>query len=89
MWVAIDNTKIRVRLGVVYAPQESRTKKEILKVMYKNIDEQVQFAREREQKVVLLGEFNYKIGKHISGNRPEVTKGGKLLNWQMLINYAY
>ena len=79
MWVAIDNTKTKIRLGVIYAPQESRTRKELLKIMYNNIEEQIQMAREREQKVVLLGDFNCKIGKQISGNRPEVTKGGKLL----------
>ena len=34
LWIAIDNERIKVRLGAVYAPQESRTSKESLKKMY-------------------------------------------------------
>ena len=79
LWIVIDNGKVRVRVGVVYAPQESRTSAEKLKIFYKHISEQVQQARERNQRVLILGDFNGKIGIEVKGNKPEVTKGGTLL----------
>ena len=79
LWLVIDNTRIKIRVGVIYAPQESRTSKEQLKVMYEKIGEQVLFAKEKGQKLLILGDFNCKIGEIINGNKPEVSKGGKLL----------
>ena len=79
MWVSIDNSRTKIRLGLIYAPQESRTKKDILKEMYTQISDQLLIAKEKQQRVVLLGDFNCKIGEEIKGNRPDVTKGGKLL----------
>ena len=79
LWVVIDNNQVKIRLGLIYAPQESRTKKAKLKIMYEHIKEQVQRAEEKQQNVLLLGDFNCKIGDEIKGNRPDVTKGGKLL----------
>ena len=79
LWIVIDNQRIKLRIGIVYAPQESRTSKERLQVMYDKIDKQIMHAKAREQKLLILGDFNCKIGDEITGNRPEVTKGGKLL----------
>ena len=33
LWIVINNKKIQIRIGLVYAPQESRTKKAALKKM--------------------------------------------------------
>merc|ERR1712096_332518 len=79
LWVVIDNNKVKIRLGLIYAPQESRTTKEKLKLMYDDIKDQVMQADEKQQKTLLLGDFNCKIGEEIQGNRTDVTKGGKLL----------
>lgn len=79
LWIVIDNGKVKIRVGVVYAPQECRTKAENLKTFYGHICEQVQQARERNQRVLILGDFNGKIGKEVKGNKPEITKGGTLL----------
>ena len=79
LWIAIDNGKVKIRVGVVYAPQESRTTAESLKTFYEHISEQVQQARERKQRVLIMGDFNGKIGEEVKGNRPEKTKGGRLL----------
>ena len=79
MWMVIDNNKVKIRLGLIYAPQECRTKKEKLKMMYNDIQDQVMRADENNQKTLLLGDFNCKIGKEIKGNRSDVSKGGKLL----------
>jgi exonuclease III len=79
LWIAIDNTKVKIRLGVIYAPQESRTSKDDLKKMYEKISEQILKAKEKQQTVLVIGDFNCKIGDAIKGNKQEVTKGGKLL----------
>ena len=79
MWVLIDNTRLKIRLGLISAPQESRTKKEELKKLYLQIGEQLTIAAEKQQKILLLGDFNCKIGKEIKGNRLDVTMGGKML----------
>ena len=79
MWLVLDNNRIKLRIGVIYAPQESRTTKEQLKLMYEKIGEQISLAREKKQKVLMLGDFNCKIGEKIIGNRTDVTKGGKML----------
>ena len=79
LWIVINNNRVKIRLGVVYAPQESRTSKENLKKMYDGISDQVLKAKEKQQSTVLVGDFNGKIGEVIRGNRPDVTKGGKLM----------
>ena len=79
MWIVIDNQRIKIRLGLIYAPQESRSKKEVLKVMYEEIKEQIGLAKERQQKIVIIGDLNCKIGEEIPGNRKDVTTGGRLL----------
>jgi exonuclease III len=78
-WLVIDNGKVKIRVGVVYAPQESRTKKDVYKKLYKRVENQLDLARERGQKMLLLGDFNCKIGEWIEGNKPKVSKSGKLL----------
>ena len=37
LWVKIDNTKIKLKIGVIYMPQESRTKVEILAEIYQEM----------------------------------------------------
>ena len=79
LWIKISNERINIRIGLVYAPQESRTKLQELKLMYKKIEEQIQIARTQKQKTLLVGDFNCKVGKIIKGNTDTVSKGGKLL----------
>ncbi len=79
LWIVINNSKINLRVGIVYAPQESRTPKEKLKIMYEKLEEQIVQAKAKEQKLFIVGDFNCKIGDVIVGNRKEVTKGGRLL----------
>ena len=79
MWMTIDNNKVKIRLGLIYAPQESRTNKKKLKPMYEAIEEQILYAKEKQQNLLILGDFNCKIGDIIKGNRKDVTQGGKML----------
>ena len=77
LWIVINNKKTKLRIGVIYAPQESRTSKAQYKTMYESINDQILLAKQHEQKLLLLGDFNCKIGEHITGNTKEVTKSGR------------
>ena len=66
-------------MGVVYAPQENKTNIPELKVMYKGLKEQIRQARMKKQEVLLVGDFNCKVGSRINRNTKEISKGGKLL----------
>ncbi len=78
LWIVINNNQINIRMGVIYAPQESRTPKEDYKIMYSKLEHQLQQAKERQQKLLLMGDFNCKIGDAIKNNRPDITKAGRL-----------
>ena len=82
LWILINNKHRQwgtaIRVGLIYAPQESRTKLEVYKEMYKGIEEQVQHGEEKGQKIVIVGDFNCKIGKEIQGNKEEVTKSAQI-----------
>ena len=44
MWVVISNGRVNIRVGIVYAPQENKTKLSQLKLMYKEIKNQIEKA---------------------------------------------
>ena len=80
MWLTLkSHGNVSVRLGVVYAPQESRTLKANLKEMYMEIKSQITLAKQQGQKVLIVGDFNCRIGKSIPGNTDSISKGGRLL----------
>ena len=78
LWLVIDNKQVAIRVGIIYAPQESRTSIEKYEEMYKNIESQILLAKQNNQKLLMLGDFNCKIGELIKGNTKEVSKSGKL-----------
>ena len=45
--------------------------------MYNNISKQISTAQEKRQQVLVLGDFNTKVGTYIEGNKPTVTKEGR------------
>ena len=47
--------------------------------MYKDIEDKVQEARIQDMNILLLGDFNCKVGKVIQDNHEEVSKGGRLM----------
>ena len=79
IWVLINNSRIQLRIGCIYAPQESRTSKEVLEKMYDSIQEQIEIAKERQQNVLMVGDLNCKVGDVIQNNKTETTKDGRLL----------
>ena len=77
--MSIGKAKLSLRVGVLYNPQESRTKKENINKVYQRIEKEIKTVREKKQRVMLMGDFNCKVGEMISGNKPEITMRGKLL----------
>ena len=78
LWITVG-TKTIYRIGVVYIPKGDMEKTKVLKETYNQIEEQVNKAGEQQQKIVIMGDFNCKVGRIIDGNKDEVTKGGKML----------
>ena len=46
--------------------------------MYQQIQDQIEQAKQQCQNIIILGDFNAKIGARIKGNKETVTKGGTL-----------
>ena len=79
-WCIIHIGSEKIRLGVVYFPQENSTKVNELKLLYKVIEEQIQVSSKENSHLLLLGDFNCKIGNSIiKKNTPTISKGGRLL----------
>ena len=79
LWMKLDNGIEKVRIGVVYMPQECRTLLKDIKSIYKAIVQEVEAASERGEKIVMMGDFNCKVGLEVAGNNKEVSKGGREL----------
>ena len=79
LWILRTNTKKKNRTGVIYAPQENVTPNNELKLMYEDIREQIKTEKEEKQQILIIGDFNDKIGEAIEGNKKQVTKGGRQL----------
>ena len=79
LWIRLDNGKEKIRIVTVYAPQESRTRLTELKKLYKVVESHINESKKAKEKLVLVGDFNCKVGKLIEGNSETVTKGGRLL----------
>ena len=63
LWININNGyDIKLRVGCIYAPQESRNDLQVFKEMYKHIKEHVIEAKTRNERIIILGDFNCKIG---------------------------
>ena len=51
-----------------------------LKLLYKTIAEQIEIAKENCQQVLMIVDFNVKVGNHMLGNNKKtVSKGGRQL----------
>ena len=74
LWILLTNTKKKTKIGVIFAPQENVTSNNELKLMYENIREQIKIGKEEKQQILIIEDFNAKIGEAI-GNKTQVTKG--------------
>ena len=80
LWVVIDNGRFKARIGVVYFPQEKTLKVKEISDIYKLIRKEIKDAREKDQSVIIAGDFNCKVvDETIKGNHPIISKGGKKL----------
>ena len=61
LWILITNTAKKIRLGLIYAPHENLTPNNELKIMYKDIREQIKIGKEEKQQILIIGGFA-KIG---------------------------
>ena len=67
LWVKLDNGVTKARIGIVYMPQEdSKTVGEI-KEIYKKIEQELEVAAALNEKIILMGDFNCKVGGCIPG----------------------
>ena len=75
--ILIGNKKTKLKLGVIYVPQENTTPNKELKKTYQEIKDRIEQARQQCQNMINLGDFNAKTGVRIKGNKETVTKGGR------------
>ena len=75
----MNNKKISIKVGVTYAPQENVIPVRELKKMYESITKEIQEAREHKQQVIVIGDFNAKVGTAIQSNKETITKRRWLL----------
>ena len=76
LWIVINNNRVKLRIGVVYFPQEQEQK---LEEIYGVLSEQVQESGKRDESIMIMGDFNCRVGKEIEGNGQKVSRGGRKL----------
>ena len=74
LWKLVDNNRSNIIIGVIYVLQENVISSNEVKIVYNNISKQILIAQEKRQQVLILGDFNAKVGTYIEGNKPTVTK---------------
>ena len=75
----MNNNKTKIRIGIVYNPQENKTTKDKLEEVYGRIESKIKNARKMEQHIIVMGVMNGKICDLIHGNKKEISKGGKIM----------
>ena len=75
----MTNIKTKIRIGIVYNPQENKTTKDELEEVYGRIESEIKNARKMEQHIIVMGDMNCKIGDLMDGNKEEISKGGKIM----------
>ena len=76
LWIVIDNKRIKIRIGIVYFPQEQD---QDIKEIYKVIKQQVRESAENSESLIVVGDFNCKVGDVVKGNKKKKSTGGKKL----------
>ena len=79
LWLKLDNKVVRARLGIVYMPQEGSKSVEELNEIYQIIEEQIESSLKQNERLVIMGDFNCKVGEIIPGNTGKISKGGRIL----------
>ena len=69
--ILLDNNRSKVRIRVIFAPQENVISNKELKIMYNNISNQISDVQKKGNKF-LYCDFNARVGRYIEGNKPTV-----------------
>ena len=78
IWV-LHGSETKYKIGVWYNPRGDAVKKQELKEMYNRLEEEIGIGKNRGQKIILMGDFNCRVGELIKGNEERISKGGKYL----------
>ena len=82
LWVKLSTSQVKVKVALVYFPQETKTKTTNIRSIYKELEKEVKIGREKDETILILGDFNCKIGRCIQHNSTTISKGGReLLRW--------
>ena len=73
-WILLGNNRTKIKIGVIYVPQENVASNNDLKIVYNNIRKQISIALEERQQVLIFRDFNAKASTCLEGNKPAVTK---------------
>lgn len=79
IWLNIKTGPEDTILGVVYGKQESRADINNIKSFLEKIDYYAIKAKNEGKSLLVVGDFNMKVGETIKGNHEEISKGGKML----------
>ena len=79
IWMVLNNGRVNMKIGVVYFPQEKDVTMTEAENIYSKISEEVKEGRNCGQSIIVVGDFNCKVGNKIKGNKVETTTGGKML----------
>ena len=77
LWMTVNNNNIKIKIGVVYMPQENKTHVPELKRLYNQIGKEVEKATMDNARIVLMGDFN---NAKIGDENTEPTK-----RWENLV----
>ena len=80
LWILLNNQKKKIKVGVIYAPQEGVTANKELKKLYTSITEEIIKAKEENQQSIIIGVFNAKIGDRIKGKHVNSNKRWKAID---------
>ena len=75
--ILLKNQKQKIRIGAIFRPQENMTPNNEIKLLYETIAEKIEIAKEKHQQVLMVGDFDVKLGNHIPGNKEIVSKSGR------------
>ena len=65
-------------VGIIYIPQELRTRKEKYNEIYNETKIEVDEAHLKTQKLILCWDFNCNKARKLKGNKKEVSMSGRL-----------
>ena len=78
LWIMLGS-EFKIRIGILYTPQENTIKVAEIEEIYNRAAIEISEAKKKEQKVILMGDLNSKVGTIIKGNYDLVSKAGKIL----------